>query len=257
MDRVAVRRPDLKPTFFVCYADINDANYKLCVEFDGTSLCRRSSRATALVRTVNRRSEHRIPLQARFHAAQRSRDLPAPNAAPACASSSTSAKTPSWTIKPRFRACPRGGRPFPGLRPPPTRSGECCLMRWGSSCTYLEQVPPPITGSVWRPAMATSATVILIHGLQSHRRLVRRRWRAPGRPRAGRVTHRPAAARATHPHPAATSSNSRLVRRSRPRSYANAASEYPQAPIHLIGHCFGANLALCAGPVPKTSRCAR
>jgi len=34
MDRVAVRRPDLKPTFFVCYADINDANYKLCVEFD-------------------------------------------------------------------------------------------------------------------------------------------------------------------------------------------------------------------------------
>ena len=34
MDRVAARRPDLKPAFFVCYADIEDANYKLCVEFD-------------------------------------------------------------------------------------------------------------------------------------------------------------------------------------------------------------------------------
>jgi hypothetical protein len=34
MDRVAYVRPDLKPTFFVCYADIEDANYKLCVEFD-------------------------------------------------------------------------------------------------------------------------------------------------------------------------------------------------------------------------------
>ena len=34
MDRVASPRPDLKPTFFVCYADIKDANYKLCVEFD-------------------------------------------------------------------------------------------------------------------------------------------------------------------------------------------------------------------------------
>jgi hypothetical protein len=34
MDRVAALRPDLKPTFFVCYADIEDANYKLCAEFD-------------------------------------------------------------------------------------------------------------------------------------------------------------------------------------------------------------------------------
>jgi hypothetical protein len=36
MDRVAVIRPDLKPSFFVCYADIEDANYKLCVEFDSS-----------------------------------------------------------------------------------------------------------------------------------------------------------------------------------------------------------------------------
>jgi hypothetical protein len=34
MDRVALARADLKPGFFVCYADIEDANYKLCVEFD-------------------------------------------------------------------------------------------------------------------------------------------------------------------------------------------------------------------------------
>jgi hypothetical protein len=34
MDRVAARRPDLKPTFFVVYCDIEDSNYKLCVEFD-------------------------------------------------------------------------------------------------------------------------------------------------------------------------------------------------------------------------------
>jgi hypothetical protein len=34
MDRVAARRPDLKPVFFVCYCDAQDSNYKLCVEFD-------------------------------------------------------------------------------------------------------------------------------------------------------------------------------------------------------------------------------
>ena len=34
MDRVAALRPELKPSFFVCYADIDDANYKLCVEYD-------------------------------------------------------------------------------------------------------------------------------------------------------------------------------------------------------------------------------
>ncbi len=34
MDRVAERRADLKPSFFVCYCDVDAANYKLCVEFD-------------------------------------------------------------------------------------------------------------------------------------------------------------------------------------------------------------------------------
>jgi hypothetical protein len=34
MERVAAQRPDLKPAFFVCYADLDRANYKLCVEYD-------------------------------------------------------------------------------------------------------------------------------------------------------------------------------------------------------------------------------
>jgi hypothetical protein len=34
MDRVAARRADLKPSFFVVYCDVDAANYKLCVEYD-------------------------------------------------------------------------------------------------------------------------------------------------------------------------------------------------------------------------------
>jgi GH3 auxin-responsive promoter len=34
MDRVAFRRGDLKPSFFVVYCDVDAANYKLCVEYD-------------------------------------------------------------------------------------------------------------------------------------------------------------------------------------------------------------------------------
>ncbi len=34
MERVAQRRPALKPSFFICYADVDASNYKLCVEYD-------------------------------------------------------------------------------------------------------------------------------------------------------------------------------------------------------------------------------
>jgi len=34
MERVAARRPELKPSFFICLADVEEANYKLCVEYD-------------------------------------------------------------------------------------------------------------------------------------------------------------------------------------------------------------------------------
>jgi hypothetical protein len=34
MERVAARRPALKPSFFICYADVDASNYKLCVEYD-------------------------------------------------------------------------------------------------------------------------------------------------------------------------------------------------------------------------------
>jgi hypothetical protein len=34
MDRAVLRRPDLKPSFYVLYADLAAANYKLCVEHD-------------------------------------------------------------------------------------------------------------------------------------------------------------------------------------------------------------------------------
>jgi GH3 auxin-responsive promoter len=34
MARISARRPELEPSFFVCYADVDAANYKLCVEYD-------------------------------------------------------------------------------------------------------------------------------------------------------------------------------------------------------------------------------
>ena len=34
MERASSRRPDLQPDFFICYADLDSANYKLCVEYD-------------------------------------------------------------------------------------------------------------------------------------------------------------------------------------------------------------------------------
>jgi hypothetical protein len=34
MDLVAQKRPELKPSFFVCYCDVDAANYKVCVEYD-------------------------------------------------------------------------------------------------------------------------------------------------------------------------------------------------------------------------------
>jgi hypothetical protein len=34
MKRVGARRPDLEPSFFICYADLDAANYKVCVEHD-------------------------------------------------------------------------------------------------------------------------------------------------------------------------------------------------------------------------------
>lgn len=34
MERVAIERPDLKPAFFVCFADVEAARYRLCVEYD-------------------------------------------------------------------------------------------------------------------------------------------------------------------------------------------------------------------------------
>jgi len=34
MERVVARHPALKPTFFICFADVAESNYKLCVEYD-------------------------------------------------------------------------------------------------------------------------------------------------------------------------------------------------------------------------------
>jgi hypothetical protein len=34
MESVAARRPDLEPGFYILYCDVEEANYKLCVEFD-------------------------------------------------------------------------------------------------------------------------------------------------------------------------------------------------------------------------------
>jgi hypothetical protein len=34
VERASAKRPELKPSFFICYADIDASNYKLCVEYD-------------------------------------------------------------------------------------------------------------------------------------------------------------------------------------------------------------------------------
>jgi hypothetical protein len=34
LERVAIDRRDLKPAFFICFADVEDAKYRLCVEYD-------------------------------------------------------------------------------------------------------------------------------------------------------------------------------------------------------------------------------
>jgi alpha-beta hydrolase superfamily lysophospholipase len=104
---------------------------------------------------------------------------------------------------------------------------------------------PTITGSVWRPTASPTATVILIHGLQSHAG-----WFADAGPRLaarGLAVYAPdRRGSGDSPAPRGDISHFSDWFDDLAQVVGLARSEYPGAPIHLVGHCFGANLALGA-----------
>jgi acylglycerol lipase len=99
------------------------------------------------------------------------------------------------------------------------------------------------SGYVWRPRGRAGGVVVLVHGLQSHAG-----WFVD----AGRaLAERGVAVYA----PDRRGSGLSLAPRGDVESYTQwfddladvvrlAAGEYPGTPVHLVGHCFGANLAL-------------
>jgi alpha-beta hydrolase superfamily lysophospholipase len=111
----------------------------------------------------------------------------------------------------------------------------------------VDEFPSEVgTGCVWRPTARATGVVVLVHGLQSHAG-----WFVD----AGRaLAERGLAVYA----PDRRGSGLSLAARGDVEDYARwfddlaaviglAAGEYPGTPVHLVGHCFGANLALgCA-----------
>ncbi len=109
-----------------------------------------------------------------------------------------------------------------------------------------ESFPPSIgSGFLWRPARPPSAIAILIHGLQSHagwfldagERLAAQGLAAYAPDRRG--SGRSASARGDI-------ANFRQWFSDLAEIVRFASSDYPETPVHLIGHCFGADVALGA-----------
>jgi alpha-beta hydrolase superfamily lysophospholipase len=107
-----------------------------------------------------------------------------------------------------------------------------------------ETLPATVgTGYLWRPEKPPSASAILVHGLQSHAG-----WffdageRLTARGLAVYAPDRRGSGRSAAPRGDITSFRqwfsdlAEVVRL--------ASREYPDTPVHLIGHCFGANIAL-------------
>jgi acylglycerol lipase len=107
----------------------------------------------------------------------------------------------------------------------------------------LGEVESPVSGYVWRHA-APSAVLVLVHGLQSHAG-----WFADA---AETLVDRGLALYALDRRGSGSSTG---AERGDIASYTDwfdevgamvrhARTEYPNVPVHLVGHCFGANIAL-------------
>ena len=110
-----------------------------------------------------------------------------------------------------------------------------------------ERLTGESTGFVWRPATPPSSTLVLVHGLQSHAgwfvdagpRLAERGVAvyAPDRRGSGADTSGVRGDIADYRH--WLMDLEQVIRQAR--------ADYPRSSIHLVGHCFGANVALgCA-----------
>ncbi|MBV9595556.1 MAG: alpha/beta fold hydrolase [Chloroflexi bacterium] len=112
--------------------------------------------------------------------------------------------------------------------------------------TVAQDLPPSVgTGFVWRPSTTASAVAVLVHGLQSHAG-----WFLDAGERlacAGLAVYAPdrrGSGRSTAPRGDIGSFREWFSDLAEVVSLAS--SEHPNAAIHLVGHCFGANIALGA-----------
>jgi len=113
--------------------------------------------------------------------------------------------------------------------------------------TEAQRLVGESTGFVWRPASPPSATLVLVHGLQSHAG-----WFVDAGPRLaarGLAVYAPdrrgSGAYTSAPRGDIVDYGQWLV--DLEQVIRQAQAEYPLSPVHLVGHCFGANLALgCA-----------
>jgi muconate cycloisomerase len=121
------------------------------------------------------------------------------------------------------------------------RSGR---FRWsqGAEPLVLDDRRPPVHGYAWRPA-SPLASLVVVHGLQSHSQ-----WFAEAAPR---LVERGIAVyaldrRGSGSSPAASGDIDRYQSwlEEVGRVVERARTEHPGVPVHLLGHCFGANVAL-------------
>src|SRR5438445_9844567 len=120
-------------------------------------------------------------------------------------------------------------------------------MRPELQSTEAERLVGESTGFVWRPASPPSATLVLVHGLQSHAG-----WFVDAGPRLaarGLAVYAPdrrgSGAYTSAPRGDIVDYGQWLV--DLEQVIRQAQTEYPLSAVHMVGHCFGANLALRCG----------
>ncbi len=105
---------------------------------------------------------------------------------------------------------------------------------------------------MWRPERTPSAIAILVHGLQSHAGwFVDAGGRLAARGLAVYAPDRRGSGRSTSPRGDVSSFRQWFSDLS--DVVQLATREYPSTPVHLVGHCFGANIALGAVLSGETS----